>query len=520
MTDVTTVVQIDWQDNGSWDDVTDDIRSQQGIVVQRGKDAARARAQPMIAAADVTLDDRNHRYTAENSGSDIYPFVLPDRPLKASFSVGTDLTYNEAAITYDEDDTYYQGVGTLDMFTGYTDEPQESRVIGERHVQFRALGAMTRLKGVIVSTALYAAIRTDEAVGHVLDAAGWPTEARVISTGDTTMNFWWLDKQDAFTALTDLLETEGAGASLYEDGAGYVHFENRNYRVIASRSTTSQVTFDAFEATSNPGFTFYAYTQGTRDVYNDVHMTVNVSYMWNGFEIWSHGQTLTLTGGQVFTQVIHLDDPVSAVTTPVLTTDYVVTSGSLSSVTTELLNANTVILTWTAGGGGVVLDGPGGSTEGPQMRGDQMRLQFQETASQTADPSPYFASRQRSLDLGQIGARQEISQPTAQALCDAAAAYFYEGMPIISIEFANRDQTRIDEMLQREISDRITIDGGANEFSGEAWIEQINHAITVGGRVARTGFICSRALRGTGGGYVENPGLWDEGAWDEALWGN
>lgn len=518
-----TVAEIDWQDDGfggGIDDVSADIRSEPGVSVQRGKDAARARSQPMVASADVTLDNRDHRYTSENAGSDLYPYVLPDRPLRIGVSSGTDLAY-EAAIAYNADATYYQGVGILPLFTGLTEEPQESHAItSERHVQFRALGRMALLKGAVISTPLYSSIRTDTAIGHVLDAAGWSAADRVLSIGDTTINFWWVDNQDAWTALMELLETEGAGASIYEDGNGKIHFENRLYRASQTRSTTAQATFDTVPSTSNAGFTNIAYTQNAREIYNDVFMTVRIRFIWIGVKVWHFGETMTLGGGETRTIIAHLDNPIDAVTTPTVTTDYVVTSGSLSSYTATLLNANTVVLTFIAGGGGVVLDAPASATTGPQLRANELRESYEERAEQTAAPSPLFANRQRSLNLNEVGARAEISQPTAQALCDAAAAYYGEGRPTVSFEIVNRDSTRLDQIIQREISDRVHVDAGANEFAGDAWIEQLNYQITTGGRVARCGIVASRASSGTGGGYVENPALWDMDGWDEGLWGN
>ncbi len=516
----TTVVAVDWQDNGMLDDVSDDIRATPGVSAQRGKDSARPRAPAMIGSADITLNNQDHRYTSENAGSDIYPFVLPDRPIRIGISTGTDQSY-EAAIAYDATDTYYNGVGVLGIFSGFTEEPQESQDISsERHVQFRALGRMQLLRGTIISTTLYSSIRTDEAIGHVLDAAGWPAADRVIATGDTTMNWWWVDEQDAWDALTDLLETEGAGASLYEDGEGNVHFESRSYRAITTRCTTVQATFDATTSGSNPGFTAVSFTQNARDVYNDVSMTVAHRDFWNGKVVWTYGSSLTLTGGQVLEIFAHVDDPIYSVTAPVVTTDYAVTAGSLTSFNATLISATTVKLVITAGGGGVTLDGPSGSTTGPQLRANILWTYYKEQASQTTSADPLFASRTRSLSLNDAGARMEIPQATAQALCDAAAVYYSIGRPSVSFGIVNRDATRLAQIMQRQISDRVHVDTGPNEFAGDVWIEQLNYEITLGGRVARCGIVASRASSGTGGGYVENPAVWDTGEWDAGLWGN
>lgn len=513
-------VEIDWDDGGfggADDVVTDDIRNTPGLTIQRGKDTARPRAQPMIDSADVTLGNQDQRYTAANAGSPLYPFVAPDRPMRATMSVGTDATY-EAALTYNDSSTYYNGIGSWPIFTGLTEEPQETRTLaGERHVQFRALGKMSLLKDVLVSTDLRDDIRTDEAIGEVLDAAGWPTADRVISVGDTTMNWWWLYQTDAWSALMTLLETEGAGASLYEDGRGLIHFENRNYRVINTRATVVQQTFDTEPAETNPGFVSYQYSHNIRDIYNDVSMPTIVSALIGFPMVWEYGETLTLGASQSLTLHIVTTDPMIEVEVPTVTTDYVVTSGSLSVFTATRYKANVIDIVITAGGGGVVLDGPGGSTRGPQVRAASLFTSYQELAAQTAAPVSIYTNRNRALDLNEAGVWPYISQPTAQALCDAAANYYSEGRPTISIVVMNRDAVRMNQMLQRDISDRIAIDAGANEFVGECWIEQLNYEIKDGGRVARLEMVTSRASLGPG--YVESPALWDSGAWDEDVWG-
>jgi hypothetical protein len=516
-----TIVEIDWLDDGfggTLDDVTDDVRATPGVSIQRGKDTARPRAQPMIDAADVTLGNQDHRYSAENAGSDLYPYVVPDRPLRVSVGSGSDVAY-EAALTYDDDATYYNAVIVAPIFSGLLDEPQESHTVaGERHVQFRALGQMSLLKDVLISTDLYSSIRTDEAIEHVLDAAGWPALARVISTGDTTMNWWYADQTDAWSALLRLLETEGAGASLYEDGRGRLHFENRLYRSINSRATTSQQTFDADPTETNPGFVGYQYTHNLRDVYNGVIMRNDIVGPLTVIPVWQYGQSLSLSASESRTWHAALELPIASVTTPTVTTDYVVTSGSVAAFTATKLYAAQIDITITAGGGGAVIDGPGGSTTGPQVRANTLIDGYTEWSGQTAAPHALYANRNRSLSLNDAGAWPWISQPTAQALCDAAANYYSEGRAIISLEIMNRDATRVGQLVAREISDRITIQAGSNEFNGDAWIEQLNYAISDGGRVARLGIVASRAS--VGAEYVENPALWDIGAWDEDPWGN
>jgi hypothetical protein len=235
-------------------------------------------------------------------------------------------------------------------------------------------------------------------------------------------------------------------------------------------------------------------------------------------DIWFFGDTLALGASASQTFHITTQRAVDSIVTPTVTTDYVVTAGSVAAFTATKVAAQKVDITITAGAGGVTLDGPGGSTTGPQVRATILAPGYREVARQTAAPSSVYANRRRSLLLNDAGVLSHISQPSAQALVDAAANYYSEGRPTISLEIMNRDAARVDQMITRDISDRITIHAGSNEFNGDAWIEQLNYSITEGGRIARLGIATSRAS--VGAGYVENPALWDEAAWDEGVWGN
>jgi hypothetical protein len=60
-----------------------------------------------------------------------------------------------------------------------------------------SIGTLSRLVGQRVSTALYETITVDVAIGHLLDAAGWPAGERVIAVSTTVLEWWWVDNADA-----------------------------------------------------------------------------------------------------------------------------------------------------------------------------------------------------------------------------------------------------------------------------------------------------------------------------------
>lgn len=467
----------------------------------------------MISKATFTLDNQDKRFSPENSASPIYPRVRPDRvvTIDAIPDPTTDLEYDDANTDYDAAAVNYNVVTPASLFLGLTEDPVYQPGREQRSVAITALGLMAMLKNVVISTPLYQNIRTDEAVGHVLDLAGigWNADDRVIATGDTTMAWWWLDNVPAWDALMQLLETEGTGAAIYESG-GIFHFENRLYRSTNSRSTTSQATF-----TGHGGLAFMnmEYRHSMMDVYNDIRMTIANRIAQATAKIWQFGSVLTLAGSETRTIIVKLNDPIQAVTDCTDTTDYVVTAGSLESVTTTLLSATAVSIVFKATSSGATVAGPASATTGPQLRGQSVTVQSEQEIVVSAS-GEVWARRTQTLDLGEAGARAEISSSTALSLCNAAANYYSEPRPVIHFEAANVSGAMLDQILLREISDRITVQEGANGFNGDVWIESIQHSVDWSDQIHRWVVMGAKALD-----FTTSPGLWDIDTWDDAEWG-
>jgi hypothetical protein len=91
------------------------------------------------------------------------------------------------------------------------------------------------LRGTLSSTAT-----TDQCVGAVLDAIGWPASWRAIETG-TIMPGGMTWGTDALSMLQLLALTEGG--RVFGDRSGYVAFHNGGHDYTDTRATTSQATF-------------------------------------------------------------------------------------------------------------------------------------------------------------------------------------------------------------------------------------------------------------------------------------
>ena len=76
----------------------------------------------------------------------------------------------------------------------------------------------------------------------------------------------------------------------------------------------------------------------------------------------------------------------------------------------------------------------------------------------------------------------------------------------------NANETRLAQILGREVSDRITVVEAETQLNTDAYIERIDYAVDAGGylMMAQLGFERADAVN-----YL----IWGTGAWGTDLWG-
>ena len=259
------------------------------------------------------------------------------------------VAYNADATT--NDPTIYVinlstgAVSTLTVGSGLT---ETSTPVGTRTTDVgsdliggnNAAGTRTAA-GVIDEPSVFTTIPT------AVQAKAWAARAmnapRHLDAGQTTLEFWWLDDEDAMGALTALKATEGPGAALYEDGTGAVTFKSRHARLLDSRSTAIQTTLRTAAGATEPLASLpFAYDPGTRDVVNQVTTTVKrralatADYLWQTQEPYA-----TITPGETKKITTRLSDPGSGFVTGLLTTNPTYASTLAAAI------ADTTTLTFT-----------------------------------------------------------------------------------------------------------------------------------------------------------------------------
>jgi len=220
-------VAVDWAGDGDFDDtydtVTTDVLARGAVTFQYGRDQARQLSPPKVGTLSMTLCNADRIYSPENPSSPIGDDMSPAAPVKV--------------------ETVYEDV-LYPLFTGRVDDLDVHPDRGDRSLEITALDLLSLLQGVRISTELYASQRTGALIGVILDAVGW-TGPRDIDLGATFVPWWWLDEADAFSALNDLLASEGPPSIAYVGPDGTFIFRDRHHRLLRPASLISQATFTA-----------------------------------------------------------------------------------------------------------------------------------------------------------------------------------------------------------------------------------------------------------------------------------
>lgn len=452
-------VRIDWLGDGSfshgYSDVTDRVLREPGVSVDLGRDRARSFAPPRINAADWTAVNEDAELSPENPSSGVYQLLKPGRAdvIDATWGV-ENLSWN-IDLAFDNP-LPLNGIGTWPLFRGVLDVPSHDAAFGNRVVRMPSLGTLAALRGRLVTLPLMSSVRTDQAVAAILDAVDWPSDKRAISVGDTTLLYWWAAERDAYEALVELTVSEGASAALYEDGAGVLHWENRNFRIGNERSTHSMATLRDVATTNGLSYTALAYDQGFEQIVNRCTVATRRRQAGTpGTVVWQYGAAFTLAPSQV--RVLHArpDDPFTAAIAPVAPTDYAVSDGTVT-VALSYTSGLYAVLTVTATSGSPTVTGL-------QLRATPLVVVSETVIQNSADAADSIAAYgTRALALS---AWPEIDPAQAEAIANSMVARYKTPRATLTLSVRNADEWHMGAMLDLRVSDLVAV---VNEHLGIA----------------------------------------------------
>lgn len=347
----------------------------------------------------------------------------------------------------------------------------------------KASGKLIELSsGKKVNPPAFAAALTGTIVTAILVDAGLSTTEYAIDAGQSTIGRWYVEDKAALEAVREIEETELG--FFYERSDGVLVFEDRHARLLNPRSVTSQATFsDAPGPTL--GYTAIAQQDPLREVFNEVLATVQ-NYTVAGLAVlWTlNGVTPTILPGAALTIWAQYPNAASGGdagayvdvwTTPVVGTDITqtgVTNGDIAvsvskfarsmkiTITNNHASATATITLAQARGTAVTFDDP-------------VLISAEDTTSQSM-----YGERSYRLP------GPWLTFLVAQDFVNFVISRYKDPTPILTIEYVgNKSLTALQNALDREISDKVTVDASNNAGLGvndDFFIENIRHVVDQG----------------------------------------
>jgi hypothetical protein len=451
----------------SLEDVSADVRLSTPLTASYGRDQARAYSPPMAGKSAFLLDNTDGKYASLNASSPLFGKLNPGLRCRSTITLlGT----------------------TYGLHDGYLGEPSELPGIRQQLVSETSYDGLEKLRAAIISTAELVGARIDEAIAACLDAANWPADRRALAVADTTLVRWCVDGIDAGKAIRDLAFSEGAGAAFFIDpDTSYATFLNRNYRLLTSRCTTSQMT--ARSQGPEPLFEQdFAFDPGVRNIVNACTVPVNSYALGAVGAVWTGPTPVTLAANEVRTYAVSTTaDWFTAAAAPTSGAgDFTVTAGSLVSATLDRTSGKRCTLTLTAGASGATLTG--------------LRIRAQTVTITKTDVSNTVSGAAASgIDYGVRTFRDEFIPTwlpdlnTAQDFCNYVVSRYKDPVPTVRFAVNSQSDARLAAVLPRKFSDRITVVEPLRAYlNDDFFVEQIADEVSPGGNHRRI-FGCEKA---------------------------
>lgn len=447
---------IDWAGNGTFTDPGDDITDDQlsgGISITYGRDQTRQLNPAAAGSMALNVINVSRKYTPENASSILFGNLDPARNAQSK-------------VTFQGQTTY--------LFTGRIDDFDVKVQRGDRSVSFSFLDSLALLQGIKLSTPLYQTVRTGTVINLILDAAGW-TGPRDIDYGSTIIPFWWIEGVDAFSAIQDIVKSEGPPAIAYQAPDGTFVFRDRHHRLLRSASVNSQALFAAprlmdCTAPAVTGLHFtddqFVYSNGWKDIVNSVSFDVDIRQPDLALSaVWSSTDTISLSNGESRVVNITTSDPFMNAVTPLVGTDFTLSGAGSLTVLLDRTSGASATITITAVGGSV------------QVLSMQLRAQSVPVASTVK------VTLQDGVSIGEHGektypdAAPWAGVNDAYALATLIVQHYAERLPTVQLRVVSENPVHWQQVVGRTIGDRITIQYDEMGMNADFFIESVAHTV-------------------------------------------
>jgi hypothetical protein len=369
---------------------------------------------------DLTVDNHDGRYTADNPSSPYYPYLLPGARAKIRAKDASTGTW------------YDRWVGSVNDIQPAGSDTVTISLIGDE-----------ALLSEPVSIPLQTNIRVSDAIILILQAAGITTYA-IDSTLDT-LPYWHVTGQTAFTALREL--ADAYFGRFFFDRSGIATFYKRD------RISLAALTLDQSQLGSKP-----LTKQPWETVKNSITVKVNPLVLQALGVIWTMAERPALNPGASLTTwaTFGYNGQTCAATNivaPVVTTDYTMNTKS-DGTGTDLSSQFTVTLSPVYAGKGLVTITNNSASVGIvtmcKVRGQAItKGDVSEQTASTAVSIARYGTRSMTLDSPWI---QGIYQAMALAEHINLLLQGASKIPIIQIETRPDLQFQIDQFMRIDLS--------------------------------------------------------------------
>lgn len=435
------------------DDITDDDLSD-GITITYGRDQSRQLSPGAAGSMSLRVNNSSRKYSPENAASALYGSLDPARNAQAKVTFAGSTTY---------------------LFTGRIDDFDVKVSRGDRSVSFSFLDSLALLQGIKLSTPLYQTIRTGEAVNAVLDAAGW-TGPRDIDYGATVIPFWWVEGTDAFSALQDLVKSEGPPAIAYQAPDGTFVFRDRHHRLLRAQSVQSQAQWAAARmgdcaspAATGLHFTDddFVYSNGWKDIVNSVSFDVGIRQPQLGLSaVWSSTDPISLANGESRVIGVTGSDPFMNAVVPDVSQDFTLSGAGTLLVGLDRDSGASANITITAVGGAV------------QVLSMQLRAQAVPVVNTVK------VMLQDGVSIGEHGEKTYPDEVPwagvndAYALATLILQHYSERLPTIQLRVPSENPQHWQQVVGRTVGDRISVRFDEMGMNTDFFVESVTHTIT------------------------------------------
>ncbi len=253
---------FDWDGDGSFAyDETEHVGPP--FSIERGRD--NEFAEMMAGKCTFVLENESRRFDPWNAAGPLYGHILP--------GVGVRVLLTYGGITYP-------------LFTGQLEDCRDTGELGARVAMITAYDGWRYLRDNECAIALQEDRRTDELIGLVLDAIGWPADMRSLQVGNDVWPYFYTPKRSAAAIINDLVASEYG--LFYFDRMGRATFYNRATMVTAATAGSLSGGYKADIQTNQPW----------EAVYSAVQITCHPTVLADEGTIWQLTGTMLLEPGQ------------------------------------------------------------------------------------------------------------------------------------------------------------------------------------------------------------------------------